>query len=155
VVDTQLPTSDEVVAAVLRASRALVGVSARSLATVDEELTLPQFRCLVVLRTRGPVNLNALADALGVAASSAMRVFDRLVAAGLAERRVNDENRREVVLTVSPAGRTLVDAVTRRRRREVARILDRMPAERRTALADAFAAFGDAAGEPEVDAVDW
>ena len=36
------------------ASRALVGVAARSLAGVGEEVTLPQYRMLVLLCSRGP-----------------------------------------------------------------------------------------------------
>jgi DNA-binding MarR family transcriptional regulator len=146
---------DEVVSAVLTASRALVAVSARSLAHVDESLTLPQFRSLVVMRTRGPINLNQLAEALGVNPSTALRSFDRLVAAGLAEREVNEANRREVVLRISPPGRALVDSVTRRRARELSRVLDRMSTEQRVALVDAFHAFADAADEPTVDPLGW
>lgn len=41
------------VTALLTASRLLVAVSARSLAAVEESLTLPQFRMLVVLDSRG------------------------------------------------------------------------------------------------------
>ncbi|CAM5308255.1 hypothetical protein SBADM41S_12362 [Streptomyces badius] len=40
---------DAVTEAVLTASRLLVAVSARSLAEVEERVTLPQFRMLVVL----------------------------------------------------------------------------------------------------------
>ena len=46
------PTTDEVVDAVLGASRALVAVAARSLATVAEDVTLAQYR--VLDRTRLP-----------------------------------------------------------------------------------------------------
>jgi DNA-binding MarR family transcriptional regulator len=143
--------SDEVVAAVLTASRALVAVSARSIAEVDDTLTLPQFRCLVVLRTRGPVNLTAVAEALAVNTSTALRTVDRLVAADLAERRDHPESRREVLLSTTVRGRRVVDRVTARRRREVAAILERMPASRRTALVAAFEAFARAADEPSVD----
>jgi hypothetical protein len=43
--------------AVLTASRLLVAVSARSIAAVDE-ITIPQFRLLVVFDTRGPLKLS-------------------------------------------------------------------------------------------------
>ncbi|HZL05508.1 MAG TPA: MarR family transcriptional regulator, partial [Coriobacteriia bacterium] len=49
---------DEFVTAVLTASRVLVGVSARSLAEVEETVTVTQFRTLVVLDSRGEINLN-------------------------------------------------------------------------------------------------
>ncbi|WP_225075860.1 hypothetical protein [Streptomyces sp. CoT10] len=50
----------------------LVGVAARSLAEVEERVTVPQFRMLVVLSTRGATKLVALADLLQVAPSTAM-----------------------------------------------------------------------------------
>ena len=53
---------DAVTCAVLTASRLLVAVSARSLAEVGERVTLPQFRMLVVLATRGATKLVGLAD---------------------------------------------------------------------------------------------
>ncbi len=46
-----------VVDGVLRASRALVAVAARSIASVDDTVTLPQFRTLVALAARGPQNV--------------------------------------------------------------------------------------------------
>lgn len=44
---------DAVTGAVLTASRLLVAVSARSLSAAGERVTLPQFRMLLVLSTRG------------------------------------------------------------------------------------------------------
>ena len=48
----------------LRASRVLVAVAVRSLAAVDHDVTLPQYRALVVLASRGPQRPTELADAL-------------------------------------------------------------------------------------------
>ena len=48
-----VPEVEAVTDAVLTASRALVGVAARSLAVVDADVTLPQYRALVVLAARG------------------------------------------------------------------------------------------------------
>jgi DNA-binding Lrp family transcriptional regulator len=71
---------DLVTDAVLTASRALVGVAARSLAVVDPEVTLPQYRALVVLASRGPRLVGELAEALVIHPSTATRLCDRLVA---------------------------------------------------------------------------
>src|ERR1700749_5224155 len=70
--------SDELVDAVLGASRALVAVAARSLANVAEDVTLAQYRVLIVLAARGPQRLADLATALGVDRSTATRMCDRL-----------------------------------------------------------------------------
>ena len=82
-------SAEEVVDAVLRASRVLVAVAVRSLAAVDHDVTLPQYRALVVLASRGPQRPSALAEALAVHPSTITRLCDRLVAqAARAPRRV-------------------------------------------------------------------
>jgi DNA-binding MarR family transcriptional regulator len=143
-------TVDEVVAAVLTASRVLVGVSARSLAQVEESVTLTQFRTLVVLDGHGPSRLNLLAERLDVTASTALRMVDRLIAAGLVDRRENAQDRREVVIDLTSEGRSLVRKVTRKRRVEIERIVRGMPVGRRRELVRALVAFAGAADEPAV-----
>lgn len=139
---------DELVGAVLTASRVLVAVSASSLAEIEETVTLTQFRTLVVLDTRGETNLNGLAEALDVNASTAMRMIDKLLMAGLVTRQENPANRREVVLGLTKEGGELVGRVTARRRAEIARIVRNMPTSLRDDLVKALTAFADAAGEP-------
>ncbi|MXM66452.1 MarR family transcriptional regulator [Streptomyces sp. HUCO-GS316] len=145
---------DTVTRAVLTASRLLVAVSARSLAAVEERVTLPQFRMLVVLATRGATKLVALADLLQVAPSTAMRMVDRLIAAGLADRRANPENRRETLLQLTDEGRRTVEDVTAGRRAEIAAIVARLTPTQRLALIEALAAFNEAGGEPLASALD-
>lgn len=145
---------DAVTRAVLTASRLLVAVSARSLAEVEERVTLPQFRMLVVLHTRGATKLVALADLLGVAPSTAMRMVDRLIAAGLADRQTNPDNRRETLLRLTEEGRRTVENVTARRRAEIAAIVERLAPKQRAALIGALAAFNEAGGEPLAPAWD-
>ncbi|MGC5533609.1 MarR family winged helix-turn-helix transcriptional regulator [Streptomyces sp. SR-10] len=139
---------DAVTGAVLTASRLLVAVSARSLAEVEDRVTLPQFRMLVVLSSRGATKLVALAELLGVAPSTAMRMVDRLIAAGLADRQTNPDNRRETLLRLTEEGRRTVENVTARRRREIASIVERLAPHQRTALIEALTDFNQAGGEP-------
>jgi DNA-binding MarR family transcriptional regulator len=144
-------TADTVTDAVLRASRLLVGLSARSIAAVDDSITLPQFRLLVVLSTRGPLNLLALAESLDVKSPTATRMINRLVAAGLVQREINPISRREVVIDLTGTGASVVTRVTQLRRREIADIVAQMPAPHRKWLVDALDAFSEAGGEPVVD----
>ncbi|WP_406175845.1 MarR family winged helix-turn-helix transcriptional regulator [Streptomyces sp. NBC_00996] len=145
---------DAVTRAVLTASRLLVAVSARSLAEVEERVTLPQFRMLVVLSTRGATKLVALAELLQVAPSTAMRMVDRLIAAGLADRQTNPDNRRETLLQLTEEGRRTVEDVTARRRAEIATIVERLRPTQRLALIEALNAFNEAGGEPPAPALD-
>lgn len=139
---------DAVTRAVLTASRLLMAVSARSLAEVEEPVTVPQLRMLVVLSSRGPTKLVALAELLHVAPSTAMRMVDRLIAAGLADRQPNPGNRRETLLTLTREGRRTVETVTARRRAEIAAIVQRLRPTQRLALVEALTAFNEAGAEP-------
>jgi DNA-binding MarR family transcriptional regulator len=138
---------DEITDAVLYASRVLVAVAARSLVGVADEVTLAQYRALVVLATDGTQSLRELALALGVHTSTATRMCDRLVRKRLVRRRQSRQDRREVVLDLTPSGRELVVDVTARRRAEIARIVARVPRSERESLVRALTAFGTAAGE--------
>ncbi|MYS77687.1 MarR family transcriptional regulator [Streptomyces sp. SID5926] len=138
---------DAVTREVLTASRLLVAVSARSLAAVEERVTLPQFRMLVVL-TRGATKLVTLAEQLQVAPSTAMRMVDRLIAAGLAARQPNPHSRRETLLELTEEGRQTVEHVTARRRSEIAGIVEMLTPAQRLALVEALAAFNRAGAEP-------
>jgi DNA-binding MarR family transcriptional regulator len=139
---------DEMTTALLTASRLLVAISARSIAAVEETLTLPQFRMLVVLSSQGPSKLVALAEKLHVNPSTALRMTDRLVAAGLVDRRASPHSGREVRIELTAAGRAVVDTVTARRRDELAAIVARMAAEQRRSLVAALRAFTAAGAEP-------
>ena len=139
----QLPTVTD---AVLRASRALVGVAARSLSDVEDEVTLPQYRALVVLANSERC-LGELAEALDVHPSSATRLCTRLESKRLITRRPAKESRRELVVNLTPQGRRIVDAVTRRRRREIIRIIARIPEREQRVLVHALGVFAEAAGE--------
>jgi DNA-binding MarR family transcriptional regulator len=143
---------DAVTRAVLTASRLLVAVSARSLAEVEERVTLPQFRMLVVLASRGATKLVDLAEMLQVAPSTAMRMVDRLIAAGLADRQHNPANRRETMLQLTEEGRRTVETATARRRAEIAAIVQRLRPTQRLALVEALDAFNEAGGEPPASA---
>jgi DNA-binding MarR family transcriptional regulator len=143
----------ELTEAMLTASRALVGVAARSLATAaPADVTLPQYRALVVLAARGPLRVGDLATALGIHPSTATRLCDRLVGRRLVRRAVDRSNRRETTISLSASGRTVVNDVTAVRRVEIAAIVDRIPTELRQPAVAALVAFAEAAGEPADEA---
>ena len=128
-----------------------MAVSARSLTAVGEDVTLPQFRMLVVLASRGALRAGDLADLLAVHPSTATRMADRLVTAELVDRLGNPDNRREVIVQLTATGRQLVEDVTRRRRAEIAAIVARLDPHLRRSLVMALRAFAVAGGEPGVE----
>jgi DNA-binding MarR family transcriptional regulator len=137
--------------ATLTASRAMLGVIARSLTDVLELVTLPQFRVMVVLMRSGPLRVGALAAAVGAVPSTFSRFIDRMVSAGWVTRSENPLSRRETLIHLSPHGHQLVVLVTERRRRELSAVLATMSREHQRALTDAFELFAEAAGEPPAE----
>jgi DNA-binding MarR family transcriptional regulator len=149
--DPASASGGELVDAVMTASRVLVGVAARSLAAVGD-VSLPQYRVLVLLAGRGPQRAIDLAGALGVNPSSATRLIDRLVRAGLVRRQRSPADRRSYRVALSPKGRDLVAEVTQRRREEFERLLSGLPAGQHQFVIAALHAIAEAAGEvPERD----
>lgn len=141
------------VESVIGATLVLVGLSAQSVARLEDEVTLPQLRILVMIASRESTNLGAVAAGLGVHPSNATRAVDRLVVAGMLTRRDDPSDRRNLLLELTDEGRALVDRVMDDRRAAIAAILDRMPAARRRALVPVLRSFAEAAGELPADAV--
>lgn len=137
----------DLVDAFLTASRVLVAVAARSLAAVEPDVSLPQYRVLVVLASRGPQRIVDLADQLTVNSSTATRMCDRLQSQALVRREPSSNDRRVVCVSITAAGVRLVEQVTDARRHQVASIVARMPTEYTRRLLAALRAFGEAADE--------
>src|SRR5437764_5273934 len=89
-----LSTVDDVVLA----SRALLAIVARTITPALEQVTLPQFRVLVVLVGAGPHRVGALAERLDALPSTFSRALDRLEQGGWVERMPSVESRREVIV---------------------------------------------------------
>jgi DNA-binding MarR family transcriptional regulator len=144
--------------AVLEACRALVAVSARSIAAVEDVVDVTQFRLLVVVGSRGSVSLRTLAAASGIHASKASRMCDRMVSDGLLNRADDPADRRHLTLTLTPKSKRCIRKVMTTRRKAVQTILDAMAPADREQLTVVLRAFADAAGEPretDVWALGW
>jgi DNA-binding MarR family transcriptional regulator len=77
---------------------------------------------------------------------------DRLVRKDLIRRRTERDDRRQLRVALTVKGRSLVDAVTVRRRQEIARIMSEIPLEQQAVLVEALGRLASAAGEvPEQD----
>ena len=140
-------SDEEVAEAILLASRAMVGVAVRSLASSEEDVTLPQYRTLVVLSYGGPKRLADLAATLDVSPSTATRMCDRLVKKGLISRVRDEIDRREVNLDLTGSGRRLIEEVMERRRREVHTMLRSIPDDLRAQFVSSLALLAHAVGE--------
>jgi DNA-binding MarR family transcriptional regulator len=140
-------TSKENVEALMRASKVVAAAIAHSLAVADAKVTMPQLRVLVMVHDSGPLNMSSVAEGLGVNPSNASRTCDRLVRSGLLDRRDDPQDRRNVALTLTPAGRRLVASMLGHREAVFRQVVERMGPKARSQLTGALTAFSDAARE--------
>jgi DNA-binding MarR family transcriptional regulator len=136
---------------VLAASRALVAIAVQSLDDRAGDLTLVQYRSLVVLRYDEAMSTTALSAAIGVHQSTVTRASDHLVRKGLARKTRDDRDRRRTLIALTAAGEELVDAVMAARRDLVCDVLVHMPlpdAQRTAAVMRLFTEAAQVAAGP-------
>lgn len=93
------------------------------------------------------MNLTRLAQALEVLPSTALRMTDRLVAHGLLQHEPSPASRREILISLTTAGRCVVRHVSEARRAYVTQIATAMPHPERTGLFQALHTFTTASGQ--------
>ncbi|MEV4253501.1 MarR family transcriptional regulator [Spirillospora sp. NPDC049652] len=130
-----------------QAGQAFITVWCRSQEQVAGHVPRSQLAALEAVAANPDLSLRALADSLGVIPSSASRLCDRLVSAGLLVRTPRDDNRRQVALRPTPTGDELLRDLSRRRQQDLEAVLNRMTAESREELLRGLAAFTEAAGQ--------
>ncbi|WP_062381313.1 MarR family transcriptional regulator [Demequina pelophila] len=131
------------------ASRALLGIVARSMSPALEEVTVPQFRVLVVLSNKGGMRMGDLAEQIGVHPSTLTRTVERLEQNGFILRSPVPGNRREIRVSLEERGAALVETVTQARRATILSIIETLPAEEQETVKQGMTLFARAAGEPD------
>ncbi|WP_445281122.1 MarR family winged helix-turn-helix transcriptional regulator [Streptomyces sp. DSM 118148] len=111
-------------------------------------LSAHQLRALRVLETAPEVNLTGLADRLDIGLPTASRLCDRLEAAGLLERELHPQRRREVQLRLTVQGRRVLSDVARRRTEALAGVLAAMAPAERSSLVRGMRAFLSTRADP-------
>ncbi|MEJ5944645.1 MarR family transcriptional regulator [Pseudokineococcus basanitobsidens] len=128
-------------------SRVVVDVVRTAVAGSQDALTPVQLRCLEVLADGAGRRVGDLADELGVVASSASRLVDRLVALGLVGRRQATASRREVDVRLTPAGRRALARTASAVEEALAAATAPMTSEDQDALRRGLAALAQATDE--------
>jgi DNA-binding MarR family transcriptional regulator len=137
--------------ALVALSRTMTAVVARTLGEV-RGVSIPQLRALVLVATRGPMNLKVLAESVGVNASNASRTCEKLVSAGLLERSLPQRDRRNVALGLTDEGAALVRSLMESRRELLGAVVAQMSSEEQDLLVRALDALNAAvATVPELE----
>jgi DNA-binding MarR family transcriptional regulator len=139
--------AEAVVDGLLSVSRVMVGLTARTLNDLNADVSLPQYRMLIVLASRGPQRTADLALELAVQPSTVTRKVDRLIGKGLVWRRQRPQDRRVSWLGLTEAGKELVGITMRRRREAIAKLVAGMDIPHPGIVAATLTALTVAAGE--------
>jgi DNA-binding MarR family transcriptional regulator len=105
------------------------------------DLTFTQLRGLSVLARRQPLRMSDLAEALGMTAASASALIDRMVQRGFVTRRSDPDDRRTVLVELSRRGQRILDIMERGSSDHFTRMIEKMTAGERDALAMTLQAF--------------
>ncbi|MEW2477000.1 MULTISPECIES: MarR family winged helix-turn-helix transcriptional regulator [Micromonospora] len=108
-------------------------------------ISTAQLRAVMLVERQDGINLRRLAAGLDMLLSSASRLCDRLVAAGMLEREPGRADRREISLHLTAEARSLLDELREDRRQHLAAILADMTPEGREALLRGLREFDEAA----------
>jgi DNA-binding MarR family transcriptional regulator len=81
----------------------------------DQDLSLPQLAALHLVDLRKAMRVGDLGAELLLSMPAASRLASEMVDRGLMERREDVADRRAKVITLSPAGRELIEAISRQR----------------------------------------
>ncbi|MEZ4521926.1 MAG: MarR family transcriptional regulator [Thermomicrobiales bacterium] len=102
-----------------------------------------QMRIAMQLYRRGPAKVGDIASWIGVSAPTASEQIDGLVEAGLAERTVNPDDRREVLVELTPKAIELSDYFWNLQRSRVTAVFERFSPEERPIVVRTLEAFAD------------
>ncbi len=102
---TVSPTRVELTAQLTRAMRDASAKGVIYSQAVAERLGIgsTDLECLDLIALRGPISAGAIADAVGLTSGAITGVIDRLERAGLARRERSREDRRKVIVRLTPA----------------------------------------------------
>ncbi|HEX4870306.1 MAG TPA: MarR family transcriptional regulator [Moraxellaceae bacterium] len=147
---TALPTDVRVLRAIRRIIRA-VDLHSKMLQQA-QDITAPQLVCLLTLVRQGPLTLKALSQAIDLSASTTVGVVDRLAAKGLAQRSRNAPDRRQVLVSATPAGEALAAQSPSPLQDRLVSRLATLPAAEQRDLARALERLVDLMGAGAIDA---
>jgi DNA-binding MarR family transcriptional regulator len=94
---------------------------------LEIDITMPQAKLLYLLGAVGELHMSELVTHLGVSLSTISGLVDKVVDHGLAYRRDDPADRRQVVVGLTPAGTAFIDRfreLNARQMRELVSVLD-------------------------------
>jgi DNA-binding MarR family transcriptional regulator len=107
-------------------------------------VSMAQLHIMYTLQRGGEMTMSHLADVLNVSLSNATGLIDRLEERGFIERNRVPEDRRVVLVRVTPDGERMLREIDAQSDEILRAVLDRLPATQLRAVAHAMSAFREA-----------
>ncbi|PWR06389.1 MarR family transcriptional regulator [Micromonospora acroterricola] len=139
-------------AALDAAAAALLSVWESAREATANRVSGAQLRAVMVIEQYDGINLRRLAARLDMLLSSASRLCDRLVAAGMLEREPGRFDRREISLHLTPEARRLLAELRTDRQARLATVLGAMSPAGRDALLQGMREFEETARRQQAQA---
>jgi len=130
--------------------RELVRVLIKNLGILEKSdaiccgVTITQCHAIAEIGLKGKVSLVDLAERLGVDKSTMSRTVNNLVEADLADRHLDAENRRYVIIQLTPKGRGVYQRIEESMSHYFRSIVGSIPAEKREQVLESMALLIDA-----------
>jgi DNA-binding MarR family transcriptional regulator len=130
-------------------SRQVVALTAAAVAeSAQNSITLAQYRTLVVLAGTPDATAGEVASQLGVSPPAVTRLVRTLTRRRLVTRRVDSHDRRQVRLSLTSRGATLVASVARARERQFRRAIATLSSAQRSTLLESLGLLLDRLSMP-------
>jgi DNA-binding MarR family transcriptional regulator len=105
-------------------------------------ITMAQAKVLYVVLAAGRLRMSELAARLGIGSSSASELADRLVEMGLLVRSQAPDDRRQVVVSATPAAEALLERFRELNQRQLRELLDQLGADELEVIERSLEVFG-------------
>jgi DNA-binding MarR family transcriptional regulator len=115
-------------------------------------VSMPQAKVLYLVSAEGGLHMSTLAQRLGVTLSTVSGLVDRLVEHGLATRRADPADRRQVVVGLTPEGDSLIQRFRELNHRQLRLLLVDLPDADLAVIDRAFELLTGAAAGRRTDA---
>jgi DNA-binding MarR family transcriptional regulator len=134
------PTRSVVVDEVIAGYEALMHRLAESHAPefLEIAITMPQAKLLYLVALSGELHMSTLVQRLGVSLSTVSGLVDKVVDHGLATRREDPADRRQVLVGLTPEGAAFIDRFRELNARQMRELLEELDVAELALLRDAF-----------------
>lgn len=138
-IESDLPMTEECAGAVMETVPLVMrAIRAEMRSHRTPDLSVPQFRALLYVSRHAGASLSDVAEHIGLTLPSTSKLVDRLVRRELLTRTSAPDDRRRMILKITPAGQTVLDVAARATRARLMEQLATLSAEECAVIIEAM-----------------